>query len=49
VTIGSKALAAGNVELKPRTENDPKKAELVPLGDAVRRIEDTVRKAIGGA
>jgi prolyl-tRNA synthetase len=49
VTIGSKALAAGNVELKPRTENDPKKAELVPLGDAVRRIEDTVRKAIGRA
>ena len=30
VTIGAKALAGGNVELKPRTETDPKKAELVP-------------------
>ena len=49
VTIGSKALAGGNVELKPRTESDPKKAELVPLGDAVRRIGDMVRKAIGRA
>ena len=39
--------AGGNVELKPRAEIDPKKAELVPVGDAVRRIADLVRKAIG--
>ena len=36
VTLGAKALANGNVELKPRTEPDPKKAELVPLADVVR-------------
>ena len=30
VTIGAKGLAAGHVELKARTEADPKKAELVP-------------------
>jgi prolyl-tRNA synthetase len=48
VTIGSKALAGGNIELKPRTESDPKKADLVPLGDAVRRIVEMTRKAIGG-
>lgn len=48
VTIGSKALAGGNIELKPRTESDPKKADLVPLGDAVRRIAEMTRKAVGG-
>ncbi len=32
VTIGAKGLAAGHVELKARTEADPKKAELVPFG-----------------
>jgi prolyl-tRNA synthetase len=36
VTIGAKALANGNVELKPRTESDPKKAELVPIADIAR-------------
>jgi prolyl-tRNA synthetase len=36
VTIGAKALAGGNVEVKPRTEADPKKAELVPVADAAR-------------
>jgi prolyl-tRNA synthetase len=49
ITVGSKALAGGNVELKPRAESDPKKAELVPVGDAVRRIADLVRKATGRA
>ena len=34
VTIGAKALAKGGVELKARTETDPKKAELLPLADA---------------
>ena len=47
VTIGTKALAGGNVELKPRTESDPKKAELVPVVDAARRIGDMVRRALG--
>jgi prolyl-tRNA synthetase len=45
VTIGAKALANGNLELKPRTEPDPKKAELVPLADAVRVLAERVRTA----
>jgi prolyl-tRNA synthetase len=49
VTIGAKALAGGNVELKPRTESDPKKAQLVPLGAAPRVIGDLARKAVGRA
>lgn len=43
VTIGAKALANGNVELKPRTEPDPKKAELVPISDAVRVLVHRIR------
>jgi prolyl-tRNA synthetase len=49
VTIGSKALAGGNVELKPRTETDPKKATLVRASDAPRVIRDLVRAAMGRA
>jgi prolyl-tRNA synthetase len=48
VTVGAKALANGNVELKPRTETDPKKAELVPVADVVRVIGDRVRTALSG-
>ncbi|HEY8041036.1 MAG TPA: proline--tRNA ligase [Polyangiaceae bacterium] len=48
VTIGAKALAGGNVELKPRTETDPKKAELVPLADAARVLAERVRAALAG-
>ncbi len=48
VTVGAKALANGNVELKPRTEPDPKKAELVPVADVVRVIGERVRAALGG-
>src|SRR5580704_6216184 len=47
VTIGSKGLAGGNVELKARTEADPKKAELVPIGEAARVIGDRVRAGRG--
>ncbi len=43
VTIGGKGLAGGNFELKPRTETDPKKAELVPVADAAKVIGDRVR------
>jgi prolyl-tRNA synthetase len=43
VTIGSKGLAGGNIELKARTEGDPKKSELVPIGDAAKTIADRVR------
>lgn len=44
VTIGAKALANGNIELKPRTEPDPKKAELIPLADAARVLAERVKK-----
>jgi prolyl-tRNA synthetase len=43
VTIGAKALAAGQVELKPRTEADPKKAELVPVAQAAQVVTERVR------
>jgi prolyl-tRNA synthetase len=46
VTLGAKALAGGNVELKPRTESDPKKAELVPVADAARVLAERVRAAL---
>jgi prolyl-tRNA synthetase len=42
ITVGAKGLAAGHVELKPRTETDPKKAELVPVEDAVRVLVQRV-------
>jgi hypothetical protein len=46
VTIGGKGLAGGNIELKPRTEPDPKKVELVPVADAARVIAERVKKAL---
>ena len=49
VTVGAKALAAGNVELKPRTEPDPKKAELVPAADVVRVLTERVSAASTGS
>jgi prolyl-tRNA synthetase len=45
VTIGAKALASGNVELKARTEADPKKAELVPVAQAAAVLAERVRAA----
>jgi prolyl-tRNA synthetase len=38
VTFGGKSFGAGTVEVKLRTERDPKKSEAVPLGEAVQRI-----------
>ncbi len=46
VTVGAKGLAAGHVELKPRTETDPKKAELVPVEDAARVLAQRVKAAL---
>ena len=46
VTVGGKSLAAGNIELKARTESDPKKADAVPVAEAVARIEALVRAAL---
>lgn len=47
VTIGAKGLANGSIELKPRTEPDPKKAELVPVENAVKVLADRVHAALG--
>ena len=49
VTIGAKALANGNVEMKPRTEPDPKKAELVPVADIARVLGERIRAATNPA
>ncbi len=46
VTIGAKSLANGNIELKPRSEPDPKKAELVPVADAARVLAERVKAAL---
>jgi len=43
VTIGAKGLAAGHVEVKPRSEPDGKKAELVPVADAAEALARRVR------
>ena len=45
LTVGGKGLAGGNIELKPRTETDPKKAGLVPVEDAVRVLPERVKAA----
>jgi prolyl-tRNA synthetase len=46
VTIGAKGLAGGAIELKPRSESDPKKAELVPVEDAARVLAERVRAGL---
>ncbi|MEZ4219871.1 MAG: proline--tRNA ligase [Polyangiaceae bacterium] len=43
VTVGKKSLEKGGVELKPRTETDPKRAELVPAADAARVVVERVQ------
>jgi prolyl-tRNA synthetase len=43
VTFGGKSFAAGTVEVKLRSERDPKKNEAVPLAGAVERIAGMVR------
>jgi prolyl-tRNA synthetase len=49
VTVGEKGLKTGHVEFKPRSEPDPKKAELVPLGAIVETLVARVRAELGGA
>jgi prolyl-tRNA synthetase len=46
VTVGGKGLAAGHFEVKPRTEPDPKKAELLPIADAAKTIAARVKSEI---
>jgi prolyl-tRNA synthetase len=40
VVIGSKGLATGTVELRPRTEKDPTKAQRVPIENAATAIAE---------
>jgi prolyl-tRNA synthetase len=47
VTIGGKGLANGQIELKPRTEADPKKAEMLPITDAARLLAERVKAMLG--
>jgi prolyl-tRNA synthetase len=46
VTVGEKGLKNGQVEFKPRSEPDPKKAELVPLDAIVGRLVSEVNAAL---
>ncbi|MCA9647798.1 MAG: hypothetical protein KC492_44210, partial [Myxococcales bacterium] len=46
VTIGARSLQNGGVELKLRTETDPKKAELVPTADAAKKIVGMVKELL---
>jgi prolyl-tRNA synthetase len=46
VTLGGKNFASGNLEMKPRSESDPKKAELVPVADAANVIARFVQNAL---
>jgi prolyl-tRNA synthetase len=46
ITVGGKNLANGNVELKPRSEADPKKAEIVPVAQIVDRVAAMVKGAL---
>jgi prolyl-tRNA synthetase len=46
VTLGAKGLAAGNVEVKLRADADPKKVELVPVGNAAAVLTERVRLAL---
>ncbi len=48
VTVGAKGLAAGTIEIKPRTELDPKKAEFVPIALAAEAIAARVKAALRG-
>jgi prolyl-tRNA synthetase len=46
VTIGAKNLAGGKIELKPRSEPDPKRSELVSVDDAARLLRERVTRAL---
>ena len=49
VTVGEKGLKNGQVELKPRSEPDPKKAEPVSLEAIVERLVKDVRAGLAAA
>lgn len=49
VTVGARGLKNGQIELKPRTESDPKKAELLPQPSAGAIIAERVRTLLSRA
>jgi prolyl-tRNA synthetase len=49
VTVGAKGLKSGGVELKPRTEPDPKRVEIIPLEGAAETIAARVTQALARA
>ena len=46
VTVGAKSLKRGGVELKPRTEPDPKRAEIVEVARAADVVTERIRTAL---
>jgi prolyl-tRNA synthetase len=46
VTVGAKALAKGGIELKARTETDPKKAEIIPIGSAITTLCERIEQLL---
>jgi prolyl-tRNA synthetase len=48
-TVGQKSLKAGGIELKLRSESDPKKVEIVPLASAVDTIAARIAALLEGA
>jgi prolyl-tRNA synthetase len=49
VTLGARGLKTGTLELKPRSEPDPKQAENLPLDKAAQILAERVRAALGAA
>ncbi len=47
LTVGERGLKTGQVEFKPRTEKDPKRAELLDLSNAAEILAERVRSALG--
>jgi prolyl-tRNA synthetase len=46
LTVGERALKQAQVELKPRSESDPKKAELLALDGAAQELKQRVSQAL---
>jgi len=48
VTIGDRGLASGQVELKERTQADPKQVTLLPLEEAASTLVRRIRNELAG-
>jgi prolyl-tRNA synthetase len=45
LNVGTRGLASGTVELKPRTQTDAKQVEHIPLRDVVRTVTQRIQAA----